>query len=140
MKDVGSPLHDMSDEEKQLLQQIIDHSYEQFLTVVDKGRPDLEMNKLRVLADGRVFTAQQAKQNGLIDRIGYADDAVAWAKQLAGIEKAQTVFYHREMQTIPNIYGSAMSTSGMGPLVNIDLPDWLQSGGTQFLYLWQPGL
>jgi len=50
------------------------------------------------------------------------------------------VMYHRPMKTMPNIYGSAMSSGGMSPLVNIDLPDWLQSGGTQFLYLWQPGL
>ncbi|MHC4882653.1 MAG: signal peptide peptidase SppA [Planctomycetota bacterium] len=141
MKDIGSPLHDMTDEEKQILQEIIDRFYEQFLTVVDQGRPELEMNKLRPLADGRVFTAQQAKAEGLIDRIGYADDAVQWAKEMVGVEKAKTVIYHRPMATIPNIYGSATSqASGIGPLVNIDLPDWLESGGTQFLYLWQPGL
>ena len=141
MKDIGSPLHDLTDEEKQLLQQIIDKFYEQFLAVVDKGRPELEMNKLRVLADGRVFTAQQAKDEGLIDRIGYPNDAVAWAKEMAGLEKTKTVIYHRPLSTMPNIYGTASSqASGIGPLVNIDLPDWLQSGGTQFLYLWQPGL
>ena len=132
MKDIASPLHELSDEEKQILQQIIDGFYEQFLGVVEKGRPDLETNKLRRLADGRVFTAEQAKQHGLVDRIGYPNEAVQWAKEMAGIEKAKTVIYHRSMHVIPNIYGSASSqTSGMGPLVNIDLPDWLQSGGTQ---------
>ncbi|MDH4202222.1 MAG: signal peptide peptidase SppA [Phycisphaerae bacterium] len=141
MKDIASPLHDMTDEEKQILQEIIDRFYEQFLTVVDNGRPKLEMNKLQPLADGRVFIADQAKELGLIDRIGYADDAVQWAKEMAGVEKVKTVIYHRPMAAIPNIYGSATSqASGIGPLVNIVLPDWLESGGTQFLYLWQPGL
>jgi len=141
MKDIGSPLHDMTDEEKQLLQQIIDRFYEQFLGVVEKGRPELDKNKLRRLADGRVFIAEQAKELGLIDRIGYPDNAVDWAKEMAGMEKAKTVIYHRSLSTMPNIYGTASSqASGIGPLVNIDLPDWLQSGGTQFLYLWQPGL
>jgi protease-4 len=141
MKDIGSPLHDLSDEEKVILQQIIDGFYEKFLTVVQTGRPEMDSGKLRRLADGRVFIAEQAKEHGLIDRIGYADDAVQWAKEMAGVEKAKTVMYHRSMHVIPNIYGSASSqASGIGPLVNIDLPDWLESGGTQFLYLWQPGL
>jgi protease-4 len=141
MKDMGSPLHELSEEEQALLQQIIDRFYEQFLGVVQNSRADLDNAKLRELADGRVFTAVQAHEEGLIDRIGYADDAIAWAKKLAGVKKAKTVIYHRPMETMPNIYGSAMGqSSGMGPLVNIDLPDWLDTGGAKFLYLWQPGL
>lgn len=139
MKDIGSPLHEMSEEEQALLQQIIDGFYEQFLGVVQAGRADMTKNKIRRLADGRVFTADQAKQQGLVDRIGYPDDAIAWARELAGIKKAKVVIYHRPMNTMSNVYGSAMSTSD-SPLVNIDLPDWLDAGRTQFLYLWQPGL
>ncbi|MHC4386015.1 MAG: signal peptide peptidase SppA [Planctomycetota bacterium] len=140
MKDIASPLHELSKEEQGILQQIIDGFYGQFLDVVKKGRPDLDKDKLKQLADGRVFTAPQAKEEGLIDRIGYPQDAVKWAKEMAGVEKAQVVMYHRPMKTMPNLYGSATSSGGVSPLVNIDLPDWLQSGGTQFLYLWQPGL
>lgn len=140
MKDIGSPLHDLSEEERIILQSIIDGFYEQFLDVIEDGRPDLDVSKLRQLADGRVFTAPQAKQDGLIDRIGYPDDAVKWAREMAGIEKAKTVMYHRPMHSMPNIYGSSMSAEGVSPLVNIDLPEWLDAGRTQFLYLWQPGL
>jgi protease-4 len=139
MKDIGSPLHDLSDEEQIVLQKIIDGFYEQFLDVVETGRPELDKDKLRQLADGRVFIAQQAKEEGLIDQIGYPNDAVKWAKEMAGIDKTKVVMYHRPMKTMPNLYGSAMAT-GDGPLVNIDLPDWLEGTGTQFLYLWQPGL
>jgi len=141
MKDMGSPLHELSEEEQAILQQIIDRFYEQFLAVVENGRPNIEPEKLRQLADGRVFTAAQAHEEGLIDRIGYADDAIAWAKEMADIKKAKTVIYHRPLRTMPNVYGSAMSeASGLGPLINIDLPDWLDAGGARFLYLWQPGL
>jgi protease-4 len=141
MKDMASPLHELSEEEQLILQQIIDGFYEQFLGVVENGRPDLDKDKLRQLADGRVFTAAQAHEEGLVDRIGYADDAIAWAKKMAGVKKAKTVIYHRPMETMPNVYGSAMSEAGgMGPLINIDLPDWLDTGGAKFLYLWQPGI
>ena len=141
MKDMGSPLHELSEEERAILQQIIDRFYEQFLGVVENGRPNIEPEKLRQLADGRVFTAAQAHEEGLIDRIGYADDAIAWAKKMAGVKKAKTVIYHRPLTTMSNVYGSAMSKAGgMGPLINIDLPDWLDAGGARFLYLWQPGL
>jgi protease-4 len=140
MKDIASPLHDLSEEEQNILQQIIDKFYEQFLAVVENGRPGLDKEKLQKLADGRVFTADQAKTEELIDRIGYMNDAVKWAKDLAGVDKAQTVIYHRPQEVKRNVYGSAMASGGLTPLVNIDLPDWLESSGTQFLYLWQPGL
>lgn len=140
MKDIASPLHKLRDEERQLLEGIINDFYEQFLDVVEAGRPEMDPSKLRQLADGRVYTAQQAKAAGLIDRIGYADDAVKWAKKLAAVEKARVVMYHRPHVTSPNIYSSAQSRASAGPLINIDLPEWLNAGRTQFLYLWQPGL
>ena len=77
--------------------------------------------------------------SGLIDKIGYADAAIDWAKSMAGIEKAKVVMYHRPLATKPNIYSSTHS-SVSGPLVNIDLPKFLDTGRTQFLYLWQPEL
>jgi protease-4 len=141
MKDMASPLHDLSDEERKVLAQIVENFYEQFLNVVDNGRTKIDKETIRQLADGRVFTAQQAHEQSLVDRIGYADDAVKWAKTLAGLEKIRLVIYHRPMGYKPNIYASAESASApMTPLINLELPQWLDSGGAQFLYLWQPGL
>jgi protease-4 len=122
-------VHELSDKERVVLQGIIDGFYEQFLGVVEQGRPGLEAEAIRTLADGRVYTAPQAKKAGLIDKVGYAD----------GIEKAKVVMYHRPLWTKPNIYSDTQSHSG-GPLVNIDLPEFLDAGRTQFLYLWQPEL
>ncbi len=60
---------------------------------------------------------------------------------MASIDKFRTVIYHRPQNYKPNIYGSAMNgASGTGALVNIEIPDWLNSNGVQFLYLWQPGI
>jgi len=141
LKDMASPLHDLSDDERQVLEGIIQDLYQQFLAVVAKGRPGLGEQKIRELADGRVFTAKQALAEGLIDRIGYLTDAIEWAKEMAGIDRAKVVIYHRPSSYKPNAYGSATANvEGLGPLINIDLPDWLASGESQFLYLWQPAV
>jgi protease-4 len=138
LKDLGSPLHDLREEEQKVLEGIINQFYEQFLTVVLKGRKEIGEQKLRELADGRVFTAKEALQENLIDRVGYPEDGIEWAKEIAGVEKARVVMYHRPLGYKANVYGSSMGGEGIGALVNVELPDWLTSDGAQFLYLWQP--
>lgn len=141
LKDMASPLHDLSEDEQQVLQGIIDELYEQFLDVVRRGRLNLDEQMISELADGRVFTAGQALDKGLVDRIGYLSDGILWAGEMAGIERANVVIYHRPTAYKPNVYGSASAgTEGLGPLINIDLPDWLAPGESQFLYLWHPTL
>jgi protease-4 len=141
LKDMASPLHDLGDEEHKVLEGIIEHLSEQFFEVVRKGRKQIDEQKLAELTDGRVFTAQQALQQGLIDKIGYLDDGIKWAKEIAGVKKTQVVIYHRPSSYIPNAYGLATAGSdGIGPLINLELPDWLNAGGAQFLYLWQPAV
>jgi len=135
-KDIGSPFHDMQPDERRIIEGIIMHFHEKFIEVILAGREQLKPEKLKTLADGRVFTAEQALEHGLIDRIGYPSDAVAWAKELAGIDKANVVIYHRPLGYKPNIYASAAETS-TAALINVQLPDWLGSDGPQFLYLWQ---
>jgi protease-4 len=140
LKDLASPLHDLSDDERRVLEGIIEDFSKQFLNVVREGRKTMSEQKLREVADGRVFTAEQALQQGLIDKVGYLADGIGWAKEIAGVHKAQVVIYHRPLGYAPNAYGVATSsTGGMGPLINVELPDWLNSSGAQFLYLWQPG-
>jgi len=139
MKDLGSPLHDLSEEEQKILEGIINQFYQQFLTVVQDGRKTIVEQKLRTLADGRVFTAKEALQQQLIDRIGYPTDGIKWAKDIAGVRKARVVIYHRPSGHKTNLYSSTASGDGLvGALINVELPDWLNSNGVQFLYLWQP--
>jgi hypothetical protein len=106
---------------------------------VRKGRKTIDEQKMAELSDGRVFTAEQALQQGLIDKVGYLDEGIEWAKEMAGVKKSRVVIYHRPSNYITNAYSlAAASADGIGPLVNLELPDWLDSGGAQFLYLWQP--
>ncbi|MBN2588923.1 MAG: signal peptide peptidase SppA [Sedimentisphaerales bacterium] len=141
LKDIGSPLHVLTEPEKEVLQGVIMEMFQQFVSVVRDGRKAIGEQKLQELTDGRVFTAKQALNENLIDKIGYLSEAIAWAKEMANVKKAKVVLYHRPSLYTPNAYSSASaSASGLEPLINIDLPDWLSSGGSKFLYLWQPGL
>jgi len=139
LKDLASPLHDLRPEERKVLQEIITHFYNQFLDVVLAGRKGLDRQGLLKLADGRVFTAKNAKEASLIDHIGYPDDAITIAKQLANLDRVEVVMYHRPMGHKSNIYASAEPTTAQALLVNIQLPIWLRQQGTQFLYLWYAG-
>ncbi|MBN2592623.1 MAG: signal peptide peptidase SppA [Sedimentisphaerales bacterium] len=141
LKDMASPLHDLNEEERKVLEGIIEHHSEQFFEVVRNGRKKIDERKMTELSDGRVFTAEQALEQGLIDKIGYLDDGINWAKEMAGVKKSRVVIYSRPSSYMPNAYGVASANAdGIGPLVNLELPEWLNSDGAQFLYLWLPAV
>jgi len=85
-KDIGSLLRDMSEEEKRLLQGVIDNAYSQFFNVVAKNRHKIKKEELMKIADGRIFTGEQAKQTDLIDELGTYEDAIKLTAKLANIE------------------------------------------------------
>ncbi len=84
-KDVGSPFRTMMDEDRQLLQSVMDDAHRQFVTAVAEGR-SLNVADVEDLADGRVLTGQQAKDALLVDELGDLHDAVKLAALLSGIE------------------------------------------------------
>lgn len=138
-KDMGSPLKVMTDEERNIFQGVMDTMYERFLTVIAENRKELAPGKLRSLADGRIYTAQQALEYGLIDQIGYLDEAILLAKEEAKLTEARIVIYHRPGTYRNNIY-SQLSSTGFGTinLLNIDLKSFVHSGTPSFMYLWAP--
>jgi len=83
-KDVGSPARSMSDDEKAMLQSVIESTHSQFVKAVADGRR-LPETKVREIADGRIFSGEQALANKLIDRLGTLQDAVEEAGRLGGI-------------------------------------------------------
>ncbi len=85
-KDIGSVFRKMSNQEKEMLQKIINNAYEQFIHAIAEGRK-MDINKVRSLADGRIFTGEQALDVGLIDEIGNSENAIKIAAELAGIKK-----------------------------------------------------
>src|SRR5437899_8773544 len=137
-KDIGSPFRPMSEEERAIFQGMIDGFYSRFLEVVTKGRKTLPAERLKVIADGRILTGPQAMQFGLVDQIGYLDDGIAAAKQLAGLTDARVVMYVRPGTYKSNIYSQAPGTSTLEALANLDIMGLVRGGTPQFLYLWIP--
>ncbi|MCR9117939.1 MAG: signal peptide peptidase SppA [bacterium] len=84
-KQILSPSRQMSPEHRELLQAYVDESFGRFKTIIRAGRPEYENNpdKLDGLATGRIFTAEQAKLNGLVDKIGFIEAAIERAAELA---------------------------------------------------------
>ena len=138
-KDMGSPLKAMTEEERKIFQGVMDTLYERFLTVIAENRKGLTMGKVRSLADGRIYTSKQALEYGLIDHIGYLDEAILLSKKVSGLTKARVVTYHRPGTYRNNIY-SQLGSSGFSAfnLLNIDLKSFVHSGTPSFMYLWAP--
>ncbi len=137
-KDIGSPFRPQTSEEKKILQDTIDSLYHRFVETVDEGRKGLSREEALTLSDGRIYTSDQAVENGLIDQIGYLDDAIDEVKKMAGIEEARIVLYHLPYAYKENIYSAA----DLAPVTEIHLFDLnynLPVFGTQFLYLWDAG-
>ncbi|HJV64548.1 MAG TPA: signal peptide peptidase SppA [Geomonas sp.] len=84
-KDVGSPWREMTPEERQMLQSVIDSTHSQFVRAVAEGRR-LPEAQVRQIADGRIFSGEQALALKLVDKIGTLQDAIAEAGRLGGIE------------------------------------------------------
>ncbi|WHZ21466.1 MAG: Periplasmic serine proteases (ClpP class) [Nitrospira sp.] len=138
-KDMGSPFRAMLPEERAIFQGVIDGFYQRFLQVVQEGRPALSGDLIKKLADGRIYSGEQAKASGLVDDIGYLDDAVELAKKKAGLTEARVVTYRRPGEYQNNIYSRLI---GPGPsfanLANFDLLSMVRGGSPQFMYLWMP--
>ena len=76
---------EMTPEERELMQALSDELYEQFVSDVADGRK-LDMEAVRDLATGQVYTGTQALELGLVDRLGGIDEAVKWAGEMAGVK------------------------------------------------------
>jgi len=142
-KDIGSMWRDFSPEEKQILQSLIDDYYEQFISRVIENRANLDKERIRELADGRVFTARQALEAGLIDGIAYLPETLCAARELAGIRDSSVVMYKRAYEYKENIYSATgkiiphVSGNTQIGLINVGGKGFPFSG-PEFLYLWLP--
>jgi len=135
MKDMGSPFRTMTNDEYQVFQGAIMEFYDRFVQVIGERRPKLKGDRIRELADGRIYTAGQALKAGLVDELGYLDTALDRAKNAAGLTEARIVTYHRPGTYTNNIYSGSHDVSTLRRIA-----DWSQLpvGMPQFLYLWGP--
>lgn len=93
-KDMGSPFREMTPEERRLLQEYVDGSHRRFVEIVAKGR-GLPEDRVLALADGGIHNADAALELGLVDLVGYMNDAVDWAEKAANEEGMRIVGYRR---------------------------------------------
>ena len=107
-KDTGSPLRDLTDEERELLQATLDNVHNQFIDAVFEGRQKhLTREDVVALADGRIFSGQQALEYKLVDQLGNLPDAIDRAGELGGISgKPKVVRTKRKTSMLERILGA----------------------------------
>lgn len=157
VKDSGNMFKTMTPQEEQLWQDMVNHAFDQFLDVVAKGRPNLTKEKLREpipqetrelkvkkedgkeeivtytrrRADGGIYTADKAKAYGLIDEIGYLDDAVKKAASLAGLSTYRAVSYERP----PTLFDVLTRGQSAAPASGLSAGKWSQALTPRMWYL-----
>lgn len=104
-KDVGSPFRPMTPEEKEYMQHLLDNIYQQFLSDVARNRK-IPLEKLRPLAEGRIYTGEEARQLGLVDVFGNLEDAIEKAGRLGGIRgKVEAAYPPKESTLLRYLVG-----------------------------------
>lgn len=106
-KDIGSPFRKMSEEDRRILQSVMDDVHRQFIEAVAEGR-SLDIREVQPLADGRIFTGRQAKDFKLVDDLGDLDDAIKLAAEMAGIEGEPKVVEPRRRFSIRELIESRL--------------------------------
>ena len=138
-KDIGSPLRNMTADERELLESVLGDMQSRFMGLVRERRTGLSDEAQREIADGRILSAARAKEIGLVDRIGYLDDTVALAQRMAGLPESRVIMYRRPDEMSETAYSHASHAAAQPPVVNLiqlDLGPLLAT--PQFLYLWMP--
>jgi protease-4 len=143
LKQMGSPTKPMSEQERKVLQELVDESFKGFKDIVANGRPDLKKDQsaLDAVATGQIFTAKQALDRGLVDKIGFVEDAVARAAELAGktTDEVRCVKYEEP----PTLLGSLVGTGASAPTgrgVNLGAILDLTVPRAYYLWSWLPTL
>jgi len=110
-KDVGSPFREMNEADKQYIQDLIDNVYEQFKSAVADSR-DLNTKQIDKVADGKIYTGEQALNLKLIDELGTINDAISMAGDLGGIEgDPEVVYFPKKKSRLLSILDSKVDTS-----------------------------
>jgi protease IV len=105
-KDALNPFRKMKDNERKLWEEIIDDSFQRFINLIADNRSELDYEAVKKLATGQVYTATQAKENHLIDEIGYEVDVIASLKQSLNLEKVRVISYEH-LPSFMEILGSS---------------------------------
>ncbi|MCX6357658.1 MAG: signal peptide peptidase SppA [Candidatus Aureabacteria bacterium] len=131
MKDILSPTRSITPEEEQLLQGIADSVWYRFASLVAAGR-NLNKAQMEMIADGRIYLAPDALKAGLIDAIGYRDDALAAASELTGMPRLKLIRYEK-----PFSFKDMLTSSSLISPPSASLFQGLMEASTpRLMYLW----
>lgn len=131
-KDIGSPVREMTAEERSLIQGIVDDIYDQFVRTVSENRK-IPLSKIVRLADGRVFTGRQAKELGLIDDLGGLQDAVLLAGRLSGMKGKPEIVHGMKKKTTLWRYLMQNMTSAVSEEIRRNSAELRGARGAQYL-------
>ena len=127
-KDILNPLGELTDEQRRILQGMVEHLHDRFVQLVAEGR-ELSLRKVRELADGSVFIAADALELGLVDEIGYWEDAVAVTAGLLGVDHVK-VFRYEQGFSLSSMFRSAAQWNPLSSTLN-------RMAGPKLMYRWE---
>jgi protease IV len=140
-KQMGSPTKTMTPEERALLQAMVDDSFQRFKDIVTNGRPKLkdDAEALAAVTTGQIFTADQALEKGLVDKIGFIEAAITRAAELANVstDDVRCVKYEKPPSVLGELLGSNARAAGRGGLDLATLFD-LATPRAYYLWTWLP--
>jgi len=140
LKAMGSFAKPMTEEERTIFQGLVDDAFTRFKDIIKAGRPKFRENDeaLTKLATGQVYTTRQALADGLVDKEGFIEDAIARAIELAGLDesKVKAVEYKRPFSFMDGLLASRASAAGL------DVSALLELASPRAFYLctWLPTL
>lgn len=114
-KDIGSPFRPLTTPERQIFQSLVNESYQKFVDVIVKGR-NLSRQRVLEIADGRVYSGEQAKRLGLIDQFGDLEEATRYALSLSGEREATVVRYTDQLSLSKLLFSLKQHLANPDPL------------------------
>jgi protease-4 len=137
LKLLGSPTRPMNPDERKVLQALVDESFAGFKEIVISGRPNFkdDPQALDAVATGQVFTAKQALERGLIDKLGFVEDAIERAAELSGYstDELRCVKYEQPATLVGELLGGQARSAHPSVL---DPATWLDLTAPRAYYLW----
>lgn len=136
-KDFLSPFRPLTQDERVVFQDTINALHSRFVSTIEANRRQLSRQEIEQLADGRVYTSQQALDHKLVDQVAYMDEAEQFIQKDLGLDSMNLISYYRKGQYKSNVYSSAP----MPPTVNynfINLNFIPETPEPNFMYLWMP--
>jgi protease IV len=135
--DIGIATRALKPDEETLLQGLADEFHARFRDVVRQQRHQLDAAPADTF-DGRIFSAAQAKQRGLIDQVGYLRDALALARGLANQPDAGAIILHRRNDAARTPFATTPNVPLQASLLPVSFPGLDRSKLPTFLYMWLP--